>query len=136
MITTIMATAGRAGGTKVASLRDSYLLAGCFAAGFLLTAGISLWRSRDAGEMLARMPPSPRMATAASPYRYESAPPRPAGPRMNRMPMSPVPPDARPLVDAAPESEATAQELTPETAQQPEQQARRLARRAAERDGH
>ena len=136
MITTIMATAGRAGGTKVASLRDSYLLAGCFGAGFLLTAWISLSSSGDAGEVLARMPPSPRVAAAASPYRYEPAPSRPAVPRMNRMPMRPVQPDARPVVDSAPASEAAVEELTPETAQQPEQQARRLARRAAERDGH
>jgi hypothetical protein len=136
MITTITAATGRAGDTTAASLRQSYLLAGCFAAGFLLTAGISLWKSRDAGEMLAHMAPSPHMATAVSPYHYESAPPRAAAPRVNRTAVRLPQPDARPLLDAVSESEAAAQELTPETAQPPEQQARRLARRAAERDGH
>ena len=118
-------------------MKESYLLAGCFAAGFLLTAGISLLRSGDFGEMpAARVPPSPRMASARPAYSFGSAPPRAATSQMNRAAVTPTQPDARPQVDSAPESAAAAQELTPETAQQPEQQARRLARRAAERDGH
>jgi hypothetical protein len=118
------------------SLREPCLLVGCFAAGFLLTAGISLWRSREAGEMLARVAPSPRIASAASPYRYQSAPLRPALPRMNRLPERSAQPAARPPVESTPDTDAAVPALTPETAQQPEQQARRLARRAAERDGH
>jgi hypothetical protein len=117
-------------------LREPYLLVGCFVAGFLLTAGISLWRSRDSGEMLAHVASSPRIATAAAPDRYQSAPVRPALPRMNRTPAGPAQPAARPTLESTPETAAAVQALTPETAQQSEQQARRLARRAAERDGH
>jgi len=86
--------------------------------------------------MLAHVAPSPRLATAASPHRYESAPPPAAAPRVNRTLLRPAQSDARPPPDSAPATAAAAPALTPETAQQPEQQARRLARRAAERDGH
>ena len=120
--------------------RERYLLAFCFAAGFALTAGISLWRTRDSGETPDRAPPPVRTAVPA-PRSFPIQQPVVPLPGAARLPPGSAPPapsraDAQPLTDNTPAA-ASPQDLTVDSPERLDAAARRFARRgASERGSH
>lgn len=105
-------------------MKERYALAICAASGFVLTAGISLWRSREPAAVLLVAHPPARVAAGPEASRFAPAPVQAAVPPASLPPATLPQPNARPQVDYD------------ESDSRLEQQARRLARRAAEREGH
>jgi hypothetical protein len=106
-------------------MKERYVLPICAAAGFVLTAGISLWRSREPAAVLLVTHTPARVAPAVEGTRFAPAPVQVTAPPPS--PRATLPqPNARTQVDYRPD----------ESESRLEQQARRLARRAAEREGH
>jgi hypothetical protein len=107
-------------------MKERYVLAICAASGFVLTAGISLWRSREPAAMLLVTHTPARVAAGVEPPRFAPALVQAAVPPPSPPPATLPQPNARPQGDYRPD----------EFDSRLEQQARRLARRAAEREGH
>jgi hypothetical protein len=107
-------------------MKERYVLGICAASGFVLTAGISLWRSREPAAVLLVTHTPARVAAAVEGTRFAPAPVQVTVPPPSPPPATLPQPNARTQVDYRPD----------ESESRLEQQARRLARRAAEREGH
>lgn len=107
-------------------MKERYVLAICAASGFVLTAGLSLWRSREPAAVLLVTHSPARAAAGVEAARFAPAPVQTAVPPPSPPPVTLPQPDARPQIDYGPG----------DSDWRLEQQARRLARRAAERESH